>query len=196
LHYFIVAFPEVKVEIDEIQRINSRKVEIPVLAFRGAVRHSHAQVEQGSFDEVSLLRHLHLNNELIPLGILAVNVEDCIPAVFGFALDIRISNAYCLYWVRKLLFKESVEQSDKQIAVSFACESLFKSPVERELGVATLRRKLVFNVFVFWHKASSKVKVKPEYHIIKAGNGATMRYAIMPHVTKNRNIENFYREAA
>jgi hypothetical protein len=98
LHYFIVAFPEVKVEVDEIQRINSREIEVPALAFRGAVRHGHAQVEQ-------------------------------------------------------LFFEESVEQSDKQVAVFFACECFFESQVERELGIATLRRKLVFGSdFVFRHR--------------------------------------------
>jgi hypothetical protein len=197
LHYFIVAFPEVKVEVDEIQRINPREIEVPALAFRGAICHGHAQVEQGSFDEVSLLRHLHFNYETIPFGILAVYVEDGISVILGFALDIRVVDAYCFYRVRKLFFEESVEQGDKQVAVFFACECFFESQVERELGIATLRRKLVFvNVFVFWHKASCKVKMKPEYHIIKAGDGATMCYAITPHITKNWNIENFYREEA
>jgi hypothetical protein len=193
LHYLIVAFPKVKIKVDEAQRINSREVEVPILAFWCAVCYSHAQIEKRSFDEIGLFSHLHFNNELIPFGILAIYVEDGVPATLGFALYIRVFDVYCLYWVRKLSFEESVEQSNKQVAVSFACERSFESPIERELSVATLRRKLGFvDNGLFWHNNTSfmvKMKPKQKCDIIKGGCEASCN--------KNWNIENCcYGEAA
>jgi hypothetical protein len=84
MDYNIVAFPYGKVKMQKVQGIDIREVVIPLLFLPVLGRACHyrvAGIERRSFDEVLLHPRLHLNDELVPLAVLAPYVKIGIPSV-------------------------------------------------------------------------------------------------------------------
>ena len=146
LNNIVVALAKIKVIIQKIERINIRKVKIPVFAFLPAAGYVHARIINRSFHEIFLPPCLHLYDESVPRRVPASYIEMCIPAGFGLPLDVGILDNDISYRMCEFPFEKSVEQSDEQIFVFLACEHFFEREIQGELCVSAFRH--YFYVFL------------------------------------------------
>jgi len=140
LDYVFVVFAEIKIVVQEVQRIDVWEVEIPVLALLGTACDGHAKVVYNPLDEMLLPPDLHLNYEPVANRVLAPYVKNGIPAGFGLASDVWILDNDLRYWVGEFSFKERIEQGDKKVFIAFGCECFLEREIQRELGEFAFRR--------------------------------------------------------
>jgi hypothetical protein len=138
LDNLIAVFPEIRVKVEETERMDYRNVVVvrdflpPALhfPFLGKVGYRHAEVEEAPLDKVLLILYLHFNNEPCPTGILALYVKHGTPVSPCFANLDGVYYFDILYWFFENSLEESVEEEQKEFRASLVGEGFFESEVQ------------------------------------------------------------------
>jgi hypothetical protein len=140
LNNLIAVFPEIRVKVEETERVNNGNVIVirdflPLAfhpAFLGKVGYRYAKVEEASFDKVLLFLHLHFNDEPCPTGILALYVKHGTPVSPCFASLDGVYYFDILYGFFENSLEESVEEEQKEFLALLVGEGFFESEVQSE----------------------------------------------------------------
>jgi hypothetical protein len=124
----------VEAEIEDADGIDSLQAVVPFGSALGLLTNGKGGIEDASVLEELLLAPLHLNKELLPLLVLAIDIKH------GFAVKFRCAHVFGVQ-IGQVRYQfppveHGIKETDEQILVHLGAEEFFKSEVSVEIDIS------------------------------------------------------------